>query len=338
MSTTGVVFVNVGTPDAPRTEEVGRYLREFLMDPHVVDIPWVARWILVNALIVPRRSHKSAELYRKIWTSNGSPLLLHTVNLAKEVQAVLGPSYLVQAAMRYGNPSIRSVLTRFAADGVGRVVVFPLYPQYSLAATETSILEFKRLGAELLPQVPMAFVPPFYARSEYLNAVAEVSRPHLTSFDRVLFSFHGLPERQVKKTASSHCLRAPGCCDAVTGVNQNCYRAQSFATARSLAALLDLPQGTWEVGFQSRLGRTPWIRPFSDEIYETLPAKGVKKLAVLTPSFVADCLETLEEVQLRGEEAFRKAGGESLKLVPSLNTHQAWVKAAAKLVATALPA
>lgn len=331
---TGLVFINVGTPDSTEPSAVGKYLREFLMDPQVIDIPWLARWILVNVLIVPRRSRKSAALYRKIWTDQGSPLLVHTVGLAEKVQSRLGPEYVVRPAMRYGNPSITSALTACRRAGVTKLIAFPLYPQYSLAATDSSIREFRRLAQSLMPGVPVSVVPPFYREEAYLDAVAEVSRPYLKEFDKVLFSFHGLPERQVKKTAPTHCFSTPDCCAQITEANKNCYRAQCFFTARALATRLGLAEGTWEVGFQSRLGRTPWIRPFSDERYEALPAQGVKRLVVLTPSFVADCLETLEEVQIRGEEAFKKVGGEKLSLVPSLNTHVAWVEAVVKILSS----
>lgn len=328
---TGVLIVNLGTPRSPRPVDVGRYLREFLMDPWVIDIPYPARWLLVQALIVPRRAYASGKLYEKIWTPEGSPLLVHTVNLAKGLQSELGENFVVRPAMRYGAPSIRSALEAFAQDGIEKLLAWPLYPQYSLAATKSSQQEIDRWADVFLPGVPRAIAPAFYDRKEYLDAVAEVSRPHIIGADRVLFSFHGLPARQVKKTDRSgrHCLAAANCCDQVTPANRDCYRAQSFHTARELASRLGLEKGKWDVGFQSRLGRTPWIEPFSDVLYESLPKQGVKKLAVLTPSFVADCLETLEEVQLRGEQAFKAAGGESLKLVPSLNSHPAWVRALA---------
>jgi protoporphyrin/coproporphyrin ferrochelatase len=329
----GLVLINLGTPRSAEPSDVGKYLREFLMDPYVIDIPFPLRWLLVNGLIVPRRSHQSSALYKKIWTPEGSPLLTYTVSLARKVQAAMGDSYFVLPAMRYGMPSIASALQAFSEAGVSSVIGFPLYPQYSLAATESSVVEFHQQADRWLPGVKRVLVPAFYARKEYLEAAVEISRPHVKQFDQVLFSFHGLPERQVKKTdpTGQHCLSKASCCENLCEPNQNCYRVQCFETARALAQKLGLAPKDWQVGFQSRLGRTPWIQPYSDTIYEELPKKGVKKLVVLTPSFVADCLETLEEVQIRGQEAFAEAGGETLSLVPSLNDHPAWVNAVSEI-------
>ncbi len=332
----GVALVNLGTPLAPTPREVGRYLREFLMDPLVVDIPYLLRWLLVNVIIVPRRKHQSAALYQKIWGESGSPLLTHTEQLCRQVQDELGSEYLVRTAMRYGEPSFSRVVGDFKRAGVSQVVMCPLYPQYSLAATASSVDAWQSEMARQIPSVETSFVPAFYNSPHYLDAVAQISRPHLGDVDKVLFSFHGLPERQVKKTGMNHCLEQSDCCSTVCAANRDCYRAQSFATANGVAQRLGLAEGQWEVGFQSRLGRTPWIRPYSDELYAQLPARGCRKLAVLTPSFVADCLETLEEVQMRGEETFRSAGGDRLHLVPSLNSHPIWVRAVSNLVREAL--
>lgn len=335
-SRVGLLLINLGTPASPEPADVERYLREFLMDPHVIDIPWAFRWLLVNG-ILPRRKHASAALYRKIWTAEGSPLWVHTRALAEKVQAEMGPEYVVRPAMRYGHPSIAAALTELRAGGVDSLIAFPLYPQYSLAATESSKVELARQVARILPGIATRVIGPFYNDPRYLDAVAEISRPYLKPGDYTVFSFHGLPERQVKKTAEpGHCL-SDDCCARISAANTNCYRAQSFHTAREVARRLGLEKAQWEIGFQSRLGGTPWIRPYTDALYETLPKQGIKRLAVLTPSFVADCLETLEEVQIRGLEAFQEAGGESLTLVPSLNTHPLWVKTVAA-IAKGLPA
>lgn len=330
----GVLLINLGTPRSPQTRDVAEYLNDFLMDPLVVDIPYLLRWLLVHVLIVPRRSKSSAQLYKKIWTKEGSPLLVHSMTLAMEVQKELGNLYLVKPAMRYGNPSIRSAVEAFRAESVTELRVLPLYPQYSAAATGSSIAEVRRWARHLGTSFPIAFLPPFYDLEPYLNAVVEVSRPPLEkiNFDRVLFSFHGLPERQVRNTDRSgkHCLIVPDCCDL--HVNQNCYRAQCFATAKSLAIRLKIEPARYLVCFQSRLGSTPWIQPHTDAYYRTLPKQGIKQLAVLCPSFVADCLETLEEVQIRGREEFLRNGGEALSLIPSLNSSQVWVKAVSRLI------
>jgi ferrochelatase len=258
---------------------------------------------------------------------------------ARKVASQLGENYLVVPAMRYQEPSLAQAVQILASAGVERVIAFPLYPQYSLSATQSSVVATQKLVDKMLPGKSLTFIPAFYDRPEYLDAVTEVSRPHLKpgSYDRVLFSYHGLPERQVKATddTGAHCLANASCCDRIEPVNRDCYRAQCYATTRELASRLGLAPESYEVGFQSRLGRTPWIRPYSDDFYRDLPKQGVKRLAVLSPSFVADCLETLEEVQMRGQEEFQAAGGESLTLVPSLNGSDAWAKAAAKIIRTA---
>jgi len=286
---------------------------------------------------VPKRKKDSAQLYKKVWTDRGSPLLFHLQDLEKALGEKLSPWVLVKSAMRYGNPSIQEAVSHFKKQGVSEVLVLPLYPQYSLAATESSIQKTKTLFASLYPEAKVSFIPYFYDQKAYIEATALVVQKHLKSFlwDKVLFSFHGLPERQVKKTDTthSHCLKKANCCDSICRENGNllCYRAQSYATARTIAQKLGLKNEDYFVGFQSRLKGAPWIRPYSDEFYRELPKQGVKKLAVVCPSFVADCLETLEEVQMRGQEEFQQHGGEELRLIPSLNSDPAWVKAIEQL-------
>ncbi|MGZ3709605.1 MAG: ferrochelatase, partial [Bdellovibrionota bacterium] len=326
----GLLLINLGTPDAPESREVREYLREFLMDGDVIDLPYLLRAALVYGVILRKRPAQSAAAYRKIWTPGGSPLLVHHLALSAKLQAAL-PEWVVAAAMRYGKPSISSAVARLAEAGVNEVVVFPVYPQYSLAATDSSLKKAKREIARKLPHAKVRVVQDFFdhpafiaAFAERIGEVLERERP-----DHLLFSFHGLPERQVKRTDTSgkHCFSSPGCCDAVGGANRLCYRAQCFATARLLAGRLGLKREFWSVSFQSRLGQTPWIQPFTDRRFPELAQAGVRKLAVSCPSFVADCLETLEEIQIRGREEFIAAGGTELVLVPSLNSSEAWVRA-----------
>lgn len=335
----GILLLNLGTPAAPTPEAVGPWLREFLMDPLVVDVPAPVRWLLVNAVIVPRRKHQSAALYRRIWTKQGSPLLANMTQLAEQLQTLMAQN-VVRFAMRYGEPSIRDVLAELYAAGVTTLDVVPLYPQYSRAASESSVLAVRAALRELEWNVSTRWAPPFFDEPAYLDATAEVARPVLNDkpHDAVLFSFHGLPERQVKRTdcSGNHCLAATSCCDALVDANRLCYRAQSFATARGLAARL-LPKETpWFVGFQSRLGRG-WIKPFSDTWYEQLPKQGIRRLAVLAPSFVSDCLETLEEIAIRGNEQWRANGGDELFLVPCLNASPEWVRALPSVINRASP-
>lgn len=306
------------------------------MDPFVIDIPKVFRWILVNLLIVPKRSHDSSKLYQKVWTEEGSPLLVHLQNLEKKLKVKLSDRYEVVGAMRYGKPAIQKAIELLKGKGITDILVLPLYPQYSLAATESSIQKVREETAHWFPEAQLRFIRDFYDQEDYLNASAEVIQKYLKniSWDLILFSFHGLPERQVKKTdpSQTHCLKVKNCCKKIVEANKNCYRAQSYATARALAKKLGIGEQQYRVGFQSRLKGAPWIQPFSDEFYRELPKQGVKKLVVISPSFVADCLETLEEVQMRGKEEFVQHGGEELTLIPSLNSEEAWVNGLAQLI------
>ncbi len=322
---TGALLINLGTPTAPEPGPVAKYLREFLMDPLVIDIPYLFRWFLVNVLIIPRRSKASADLYKKIWGGRGSPLLYFSQDLTLRVQEILGPSFAVELAMRYGEPSIPHAIERLKKKGATKFVVLPLYPQYSLAATESSIAKVSEFTQEA------RFIPPFYSQEAYLDAVEQVSKGPLAAAqaDRVLFSFHGLPEPHIKKTdfsGGAHCTFDEKCCAAILEANQSCYRAQCFATADSLAKRLGIPKEKYHICFQSRLNEK-WIKPYTDTFYRELPKQGVKRLAVLCPSFVADCLETLEEVAIRGQDEFRRHGGDEVTLIPSLNADEVWAQA-----------
>ena len=332
----GILLLNLGTPEAPTTPAVRRYLREFLSDPRVIDIHPVARKLLLELVILPTRPSKSAAAYAKVWSPEGSPLLTLSRALESKVRQAMGPGHLVELAMRYGRPSIPEALARLTAGGASRLVVAPLYPQYSSAATGSSL---EAVFADLATRhvvPPVAVLPAFYDDPGFISAFAAVGAPVLAEQrpDHVLFSFHGLPERHVKASDHSgrHCLRSAACCDAIGEANRDCYRAHCYATARALAARLELAPGRWSVSFQSRLGRTPWIKPYTDVVLDELALAGKKRLCVFCPAFVADCLETLEEIGLRAREQFLAHGGESLTLVPSLNASDAWVEALVALL------
>jgi ferrochelatase len=332
----GFLLLNLGTPDAPTPAAVRRYLREFLSDPRVIDIHPVARKLLLELVILPLRPRKSAAAYAKVWGAEGSPLLTLSRELTDKVRAALGPDHLVELGMRYGSPSIPEALERLRRAGATRLVVAPLYPQYSSSATGSSI---EAVFAELARHhvvTPVTVLPAFYEDPGFLGAFAAVSAPVLAreNPDHVLFSFHGLPERHVKASDHSgrHCLQSAGCCDAIGPANRDCYRAQCHATARGLASRLGLAPGSWSICFQSRLGRTPWIKPYTDVVLDELAKAGKKRRCVLCPAFVADCLETLEEIGMRAREQFVTAGGDSLTLVPSLNASPAWVDALVALL------
>ncbi len=329
---TGVLLVNLGTPDAPRPAEVRRFLREFLGDPRVLDMPALARWLLLHLVILPLRPRASARAYAKIWTPRGSPLRVHGEALRDAVAKDLGPEYAVALGMRYGRPSLGEALARLLEADVARILALPLFPHFSEAATGSAVVKLREeLARQGAP--PLELLPPFYAEPRFVAAVAQVARPRLAAFraDHVLFSYHGLPERQIRAADSSgrHCLATARCCDALVAANHRCYRAHCFATTRALAAALGLAPERHSTSFQSRLGRTPWIRPYTDELLPELARRGVRRLAVLCPSFVADCLETLEEIGLRARAQWQAFGGEDFELVPSLNAEPAWVRAVA---------
>ncbi|HEU0034658.1 MAG TPA: ferrochelatase [Kofleriaceae bacterium] len=332
--THGLLLVNLGTPDEPTTPAVRRYLREFLGDPRVIDINAVGRALLLHLVILPFRPSKSAHAYQAIWDpTRGSPLLYHSQDLAAGVAERLGTGWHVELAMRYGRPSIPDALARLEAAAVDRIVVLPLFPQYASSSTGTAIARVMELAAQRWNVPALDFVPAFFDDPGFVSAFEAVARPALAEArpDHVLFSFHGLPVRQISKTDATgrHCLASDTCCDSLA--NPNCYRAQSFATARALAARLDLPPERYTICFQSRLGKTPWIEPHTDVEIDRLAKAGVKRLAVLCPAFVADCLETLEEIGIRAVAQFKAAGGEELVLVPSLNATPAWIEAVAQM-------
>lgn len=333
----GVLLVNLGTPDSTEVRDVRRYLREFLMDHRVIDIPWAARASLVHGIILRTRPRRSAEAYRKVWGERGSPLRYHGDDLAARLQAHLGEGFRVRLAMRYRLPTVRSALDAFAEDGIDEVDVIPLFPQYSQAAWASAYDEVVRRAGEMPNTPTLRFVPPFYDAPAFLDALADFSRPYLDEFrpDRVLMSFHGLPEKHVRKSDMSpgaqHCLAKDSCCDRIGPANRYCYRAQCYATARGVARRLGLGDADYEVCFQSRLTKN-WIRPFTDVRLEKLPGEGVRRVAVLCPSFVADCLETIEEIGIQAKESFCEAGGEDLLAVPCLNADPIWVQALAEIL------
>lgn len=333
----GVLLINLGTPDSPETGDVRRYLREFLSDPRVVDINPIGRWLLLNLVILPFRPAKSGEAYKTIWSEEGSPLLVHGENLTQGVRETLGERFHVELAMRYGNPSIKDALLRLEQADIERLIVVPLFPQYSSAATGSALDRLYEVAGKAWNVPPMSAVAPFYEDPRFIDAFVEVARPHLERFqpDHVVFSYHGVPERQVQKsdTTGQHCLQKDGCCDKIVPANRYCYRAQCYASTRAMVAQLGLEEGGYSVAFQSRLGRTPWIKPYTDELLDEMAESGKsKRVAVLCPAFVADCLETLEEIGIRAKEDWQAAGGEDLLLVPSLNAHPAWVKGVSEMI------
>ncbi len=336
---TGILLINLGTPDAPRTPEVRRYLREFLSDPRVLDMPALGRFLLVNGIIAPFRSPKSAAAYREVWTEQGSPLLQYGLELRDGLRA-LHPDTPIELAMRYGNPSLASGLDALRAAGCDRLLCAPLYPQYASSSTGSSLEAVYRLAAERWNTPYIEALPAFYDEPAFLDAFAAIGKPVLDELgaDHVLFSYHGLPERHCTKSdeSGSHCLASETCCERIVDANRNCYRAQCFATTAGLRERLGLDESNSTIAFQSRLGRTPWIQPYTDEMVVQLAERGVRRLAIYCPAFVADCLETLEEIGMRAREDFLAAGGDELVLVPSLNASPAWVAGLSQLLGSRL--
>ncbi|WP_040261329.1 ferrochelatase [Pseudomonas massiliensis] len=337
MTTHALLLVNLGSPDAPEVEAVRRYLNQFLMDPYVIDLPWPLRRLLVSLILI-RRPEQSAHAYHSIWWDQGSPLVELTRRLQVQMQSrwAHGP---VEIAMRYGEPSIERVLGELASRGIQTVTFAPLYPQFA-DSTVTTAVELARqvIREQGLPLV-LKILPPFHDQPAYLDALAASAQPWLEhDFDHLLLSFHGLPESHIKKLlpkGSRHCLTDADCCrDANAAERAVCYRGQCIQTARAFAERVGLPEGKWSVSFQSRLGKNKWIEPYTEARLDALAAKGVKRLLVMCPAFVADCIETLEEIGIRGAEQFKEAGGEELVLVPCLNDNSQWADALASLCET----
>lgn len=318
--TTGLLLINLGTPASPHPRDVARYLREFLMDSRVVDIPWLARWILVNLIIVPFRAKKSAAAYQKIWTENGSPLLHISQKLTKKVQERLGVEYKVVLGMRYGQPSIASAVEKL--KNCEKIIVFPQFPQFAQASTGSALAETKKQLAKYISSAPIVEIKDFYADPGFIKAQADLIPQQA---DYVLFSYHGLPICQIEKIA--HCAKMCDRKNSCSTRNENCYRSHCFVTTQAIAQQLKLRAEHYSTSFQSRLGNTPWIEPFTDVVLPELIKKGVKNLTVLCPSFTVDCLETLEEINIRAREQWRNLGGENFYYVPCVNDTSLWVDA-----------
>jgi ferrochelatase len=329
MSDHALLLVNLGSPKSTSVADVRSYLNQFLMDPYVIDLPWPVRRLLVSLILI-KRPEQSAHAYASIWWDEGSPLVVLSRRLQQQMTAqwTQGP---VELAMRYGEPSLETVLTRLAAQGIQNVTLAPLYPQFADSTVTTVVEEARRVVRDKKLKVQFSILQPFYDQPEYLDALAASVRPHVEqAYDHLLLSFHGLPERHLTKLdpTGQHCFKDADCCkNASPEVLATCYRAQCFSVARDVAERLGLPDGKWSVAFQSRLGRAKWIEPYTEARLEALAQQGVKKLLVMCPAFVADCIETLEEIGDRGLEQFREAGGEELVLVPCLNDDPQWAEA-----------
>lgn len=323
---TGVLLVNLGTPDSPSVSDVRSYLSQFLNDPRVIDIPWLWRKILVNLIIVPFRAPKSAKVYQKLWTDKGSPLLYYSQRVKELLQTELGESFDVFLAMRYKNPSIPDVLEQMRRNNYARIIVVPMFPQYSSAATGSALDEVMRVIRQwwVIPEIRM--VSQYYAHPLFLQGFVERAKKYdLREYDHILFSYHGLPERQVDKVYDKGLCADHDCEHEITEENKFCYKATCYATTRLLAERLGISADRYTVCFQSRLDKK-WLTPFSDEVVAECAKKGMKKLLVFSPAFTADCLETIIEIGDEYQEIFAHHGGEKVQLVESLNDHPLWIQ------------
>lgn len=331
MSKKGVLLINLGTPDHCDPRSVRRYLKEFLHDERVIDLNPLARWALVNLLILPLRTKKSAAAYQKIWQPEGSPLLINSQQLTQALSLVLGEEYQVELGMRYGRPDIASALEKL--QGVSSLTVIPLFPQYSSAATGSAIEKMLQTWSKQWNTPELRIKNHFYAHPGFIAAYADIINKQIqnASVDLLLFSYHGLPERHISKSDCRETHDRMQACPAINSNNLYCYRAQCYTTSDLIAKELGLSVSQYAVSFQSRLGRTPWIKPYTDLLLPDLIKQGVKKIAIVCPSFTADCLETLEEVNIRAREQWLALGGSEFTFIPCLNASPLWVQALADI-------
>ena len=324
----GVLLINVGTPENIKISSIRKFLRVFLMDPRVINIPYIFRWLVLNLFILPRRPAKVASKYQRIWKKEGLPLMIYSKRIKQLLNNELGENYSVEIAMRYGSPSIQTSIFNLMQKKINNLQIIPLFPQYSSATTGSAIEEvFKTIQKfNYFPKIQIN--SSFYNHPDYIQTIANNGKNHKPDkFDHILFSFHGLPVNHLTDPSSNtNCLQNSDCCQKITKDNHNCYRAQCFQTAHLIAESLNIDPKQYSVSFQSRLGKTEWIRPYTVELVQNFPKSGVKKLLVFCPSFVTDCLETLDEIGFELSNMFIEQGGEKLELVPALNDHSSWIQ------------
>lgn len=330
----GVLLVNLGSPDSPEPKDVKTYLGEFLMDERVIDVPLWARTLIVKGIILNTRPKASAAAYKKIWWEEGSPLIVISERLKKKIQKQV--DFPVALAMRYGSMTIKKGLQELVDKGVDEVFLIPLYPQFAMATTETILVLAEQIRKANFPEIQITNLPAFYNNPDYIDVLSNSMSNHLKGkkYDHILFSYHGVPERHIRKRdiTKSHCKIDASCCKTPSKAHEFCYRHQCLEVTRLVAEKLNLQEGTFSTSFQSRLGFDPWLQPYTDRTIERLGKEGIKNLAIVTPAFVSDCLETLEEIAMEGEEIFHEMGGNNFTTVPCLNDGDEWVKLLARWI------
>ena len=323
----GALLINLGSPDSPDPKDVKRYLGEFLMDERVIDLPKLLRTFLVKGIILNTRPKKSAKAYKKIWWQEGSPLIVLSKRLQEVVQKKV--SVPLGLAMRYGSPSIEQGIKSLVDRGIDEIMLIPLYPQFAMATTETILVLAEKIKNEKYPELDFTVLPPFYNHPDYVRVLSQSIQENLEhkKWEHLLFSYHGIPERHIRKSdiTKSHCKIDKNCCQTTSKAHRFCYRHQCYETTRQVAEYLELKEGTYSTSFQSRLGVDPWLQPYTDQTIARFAKKGVKNMAIVTPAFVSDCLETLEEIGMEAAEDFEEKGGEELHVIPCINTRADWV-------------
>ncbi|HVU27634.1 MAG TPA: ferrochelatase [Verrucomicrobiae bacterium] len=327
-----ILLVNLGSPDSTEVSDVRRYLNEFLMDGRVIDAPWLLRRFIVGMILI-NRPKASAHAYEKIWTKEGSPLIVSSQRIQVELQRRF--SIPVELAMRYQNPSIESAIQKLVAQKIDDLFLIPLFPHYAMSSYESAVERVKFVAGRIAPEVKIEIQPPYFDAPDYISALVASAKNYLDDgYDHLLFSFHGIPERHLRKSDPTHChcLVKENCCEILSPAHATCYRAQCFKTVKAFVEVAKIPAGKFSVSFQSRLGKDPWLKPYTDLELAELPKRGVKKLLVICPAFVSDCLETLEEIGIRGRETFISAGGKEFAQIPCLNENPLWISALEKMV------
>ena len=332
----GILLVNLGSPESPEPQDVKKYLGEFLMDERVIDVPLWARNLLVKGIILNTRPKVSAKAYKKIWWEEGSPLIVLSERLKTKMQKQT--ALPIGLAMRYGSMTIKKGMQELVDKGVDEVLLFPLYPQFAMATTETILVLAENIQKEHFPNLTLDSVPAFYNKPDYIEVLSNSIAKHLkaVNYEHLLFSYHGVPERHIRKRdiTKSHCKIDGSCCATPSKAHEFCYRHQCLEVTRLVGEKLQLKTGSFSTSFQSRLGFDPWLQPYTDRTIERLGKEGVKNMAIVTPAFVSDCLETLEEIAMEGEEIFHEMGGQQFTTIPCLNDDDEWVALLVKWVNT----